>query len=202
MCCKTPAAAHLVLFLYATRSFRTTIIEALRFAVAGALPPGKTAGQAFVHDPRSIGHSIVKANVKLRFTNKAGKTMVVVRSMELTQKKTTLSFKQLDGTVRLTDDNGVRQSMSHKCSELDRQIPMMLGVSKAIVSTLRILSGRGCTFVNSLSRKIDFRRDLADINPPLWTMRVRPFTARACHFLSPRRELLALARGRSAEEEV
>ena len=28
------------------------------------------AGQAFVHDPKSIGSNIVKAQVKLRFTNK------------------------------------------------------------------------------------------------------------------------------------
>jgi DNA repair protein RAD50 len=88
----------------------------------------------FVHDPRSIGSTSVKANVKLRFSNRAERTMVVVRSMEVVQKKTTATFKQLDGVLRATDDNGQRQNMSHKCTELDRQIPMLLGVSKPIVS--------------------------------------------------------------------
>lgn len=59
--------------------------------------------------------------------------MVVVRAMEVSQKKTTMSFKQLDGTLRSQDRDGNRISMGHKCSELDRQLPLLLGVSKAIL---------------------------------------------------------------------
>ncbi|CAJ1930289.1 unnamed protein product [Cylindrotheca closterium] len=103
---------------------RTTIIESLKFAVCGALPPGNKSGQAFVHDPNSIGQSSVKAQIKLRFTNRGGRTMVVLRSMELAQKKKNMTFKQLDGVIRMTDEDGQRQSLSHKCSELDRQLPV------------------------------------------------------------------------------
>jgi len=54
--------------------------------------------------------------------------------MEVTQKKTTMSFKALDGILRTTDQRtGEKISMSHKCTELDRQIPMLLGVSKPIL---------------------------------------------------------------------
>lgn len=112
---------------------KTTIIEALKFAVTGSLPPGNKSGQAFCHDPKSCGHANVKASVKVRFTSRAGKSMVVVRSLELTQKKSTLTFKTLDGIIRTTDEQGNRQSMSHKCTELDRQIPQLLGVSKAVL---------------------------------------------------------------------
>jgi len=112
---------------------KTTIIEALKYAVTGALPPGNKSGQAFVHDPKSIGSSVVKAAVKLRFNNRAGKSMVVIRSMELTQKKTTMQFKQLDGIIRTTDESGRKVALSHKCSELDRQVPQLLGVSKSIL---------------------------------------------------------------------
>eukprot|EP00934_Nitzschia_sp_Nitz4_P008970 Nitzschia sp. Nitz4//scaffold260_size33533//17430//22260//NITZ4_007879-RA/size33533-augustus-gene-0.12-mRNA-1//1//CDS//3329544683//8960//frame0 len=115
---------------------KTTIIESLNFAVSGALPPGNKSGQAFVHDPRSIGQSSVKANIKLRFTGRAGNSMVVVRSMEVQQKKTTMAFKQLDGVLRSTDKEGNRVSMGHKCSELDRQLPLLLGVSKAILDNV------------------------------------------------------------------
>jgi hypothetical protein len=111
--------------------YRTTIIESLKFAVCGAFPPGNKNGQTFVHDPRSIGQSKVKANIKLRITNRGGKNMVIVRSMEVEQKKSKLTFKQLDGVLRVTDDDGNRQSLSHKCTELDKQIPLLLGVSKA-----------------------------------------------------------------------
>ena len=62
--------------------------------------------------------------------------MVIVRSMEVTQQKTKLTFKQLDGTLRATDRNGQRVAMSHKCTELDRQIPLLLGVSKAILENV------------------------------------------------------------------
>ena len=116
---------------------KTTIIESLKYAVTGSLPPAqgsKSSGQAFVHDSKSYGSTNVKANIKLRFTNRAGTSMVVVRSMELTQKKTTLTFKALDGILRSTDPTtGERVSMSHRCGELDRQIPQLMGVSKAIL---------------------------------------------------------------------
>ena len=113
--------------------YRTTIIESLKYAVTGSLPPGKNAGQSFVHDPKSIGQSSVKASIKLRFTNAANNVMVVVRSMELQQKKAKLTFSALDGVLRTTDNEGKRVNMSHKCSELDRQIPLLLGVSKPIL---------------------------------------------------------------------
>jgi DNA repair protein RAD50 len=117
-----------------SRARRTTIIESLKYAVTGSLPPGKNAGQSFVHDPKSIGHQSVKANIKLRLTNRAGQQMVVIRSMELTQKKKAMTFKALDGILRTTDSRtGEKVSLSHKCSELDRQIPMLLGVSKPIL---------------------------------------------------------------------
>jgi DNA repair protein RAD50 len=113
---------------------KTTIIECLKYAITGALPPGTKSGQSFVHDPRSVGHQQVKASVKLRFTTKADQSMVVVRSMELTQKKTTATFRQLDGVLRtLHPTTGERQSLSHKCTELDRQVPMLMGVSRPIL---------------------------------------------------------------------
>ena len=62
--------------------------------------------------------------------------MVIVRSMEVTQKKTTMTFKQLDGNLRTVNNTGERIAMSHKCTELDRQIPLMLGVSKAILENV------------------------------------------------------------------
>jgi DNA repair protein RAD50 len=99
------------------------------------LPPGGAkAGQSFVHDPKSIGQATVKANIKLRFTNRAGNSMVMVRSMEVSQKKAAMTFKALDGVLRTTNpDTGERISMSHKCAEMDRQLPLLLGVSRPIL---------------------------------------------------------------------
>ena len=59
--------------------------------------------------------------------------MVVIRSMEVIQKKSTMQFKALDGVLRSTNKEGEKSSLSHKCSELDRQIPSLIGVSKPIL---------------------------------------------------------------------
>lgn len=118
---------------------KTTVIESLKYAITGSFPPGNKSGQAFVHDPRSIGHSTVKAGVKLRFASKSGQQLVVARTMELTQRKNArnVTFKQLDGVLRMLDkDTGKKISQSHKCTELDKQIPGLMGISKPILDNV------------------------------------------------------------------
>ena len=101
---------------------KTTVIECLKFGTTGQAPPGSASGKAFVHDPKVTGVSEVKAQLKLRFKNYGGQRMVVVRSMQLTQKKTTATFKQLDGVIRATKPDGSKTSYTHKCGELDKTV--------------------------------------------------------------------------------
>ena len=84
-----------------------------------------------MHDPKVTGVSEVKAQLKLRFKNYGGQRMVVVRSMQLTQKKTTATFKQLDGVIRATKPDGSKTSYTHKCGELDKTVPIMIGAISA-----------------------------------------------------------------------
>jgi DNA repair protein RAD50 len=54
--------------------------------------------------------------------------------MEVSQKKTSASFKALDGTIRTVNrETGERVTLSHKCTELDNSIPTYLGVSRPIL---------------------------------------------------------------------
>lgn len=76
------------------------------------------------------------ASVRLRFRNRAGKPMVVQRTFQLQQLKTKVQFKALDGVIRAVNELGEKVSMSQKCGELDRHIPDMLGVSKAILESV------------------------------------------------------------------
>lgn len=62
--------------------------------------------------------------------------MVVQRTYQLQQLKTNLRFKAMDGVIRVVNDLGEKVSMSHKCGELDRHIPEVLGVSKAILESV------------------------------------------------------------------
>jgi hypothetical protein len=68
--------------------------------------------------------SDTKASIRLRFRAKDNPSpMIVIRSLQLTQKKTTNQFKALDGVLKLTDKkNGGANSTSLKCSDLDRQV--------------------------------------------------------------------------------
>jgi hypothetical protein len=51
------------------------------------------------------------------------KDMVVIRSLQLTQKKTQSTFKTLDGVLKQTDPRtGEKSAMSHKCGELDKLV--------------------------------------------------------------------------------
>jgi len=116
---------------------KTTIIECLKYATTGDLPPNAKGG-AFVHDPKLSSDSEVKAQIRLKFKNVRGQTKVVTRSMQSTQKKNNkLEQKSLEGLLVTTDPStGEQVSISTRCAELDAEIPLHLGVSKAVLENV------------------------------------------------------------------
>ena len=122
---------------------KTTVIEALKYATTGALPPGARAGHSFVNDPGMTDSSEVKAQIKLRFNNSAGEVNVISRSLQLTKKAKTMAFKALDGLLRMKSGGGgggagagKYTSLSMKCAELDKMVPELLGVSPPIIENV------------------------------------------------------------------
>ncbi|KAJ1796162.1 DNA repair protein rad50, partial [Coemansia sp. RSA 2399] len=115
---------------------KTTIIESLKYITTGELPPNSKGG-AFIHDPKLVGESEVKAQVKLRFYNVSQRSMTCVRSMLLTQKKATVTQKTLEGALSFdstpTED---KVSISSRCADLDAMLPEQLGVSKAVLENV------------------------------------------------------------------
>ncbi|KAL7420509.1 DNA repair protein rad50 [Cryptotrichosporon argae] len=119
-------------------SGKTTIIECLKYATTGDLPPN-TKGGAFVHDPKMANEKEVKAQVKLRFWNVNRQRMVATRNLQVTTKKTgALTMKTLEGLLAKPDDDasGKRNTISTKCSEMDEEVPLLLGVSRAILENV------------------------------------------------------------------
>eukprot|EP00026_Physarum_polycephalum_P000773 Phypoly_transcript_00774.p1 GENE.Phypoly_transcript_00774~~Phypoly_transcript_00774.p1 ORF type:complete len:1313 (+),score=243.76 Phypoly_transcript_00774:90-4028(+) len=112
---------------------KTTIIECLKYACTGELPPNCKNGQAFVHDTKVAGEREVKAQIKLRFRNAAGKPIVVTRSLSLVQKQTKQEFNTIDSALQTFNSVGERVSQSFRCSDLDKEIPDLMGVSKPII---------------------------------------------------------------------
>ncbi|KAJ4462578.1 putative DNA repair protein RAD50 [Paratrimastix pyriformis] len=115
-------------------SGKTTIIEALKYACTGEVPPSCNRGQGFLYDPKLLHESHVKAQIKLRFYNVQGAVYLVQRNMQLTQKQVKMEFKVLDSALVTTDPTtGEKVSLSGRCADIDRQVPELLGVSKAIL---------------------------------------------------------------------
>lgn len=115
-------------------SGKTTIIECLKYATTGQLPPNSKGG-AFIHDPKLCGEKEVLAQVKLSFKGTQGARLVVTRSLQLTVKKTTRSQKTLEGQLLMVKD-GERTTISSRVAELDQIMPQYLGVSEAILDNV------------------------------------------------------------------
>lgn len=112
-------------------SGKTTIIECLKYATTGELPPNSKGG-AFIHDPKLVGEKEVLGQVKLAFTGTTGAKYVATRSVQLTVKKTARNMKTLDCTLKC-DNNGERITISSRVAEMDSIIPQAMGVSTAVL---------------------------------------------------------------------
>lgn len=115
---------------------KTTVIEALKYVCTGSLPPNSHCGQTFVNDPSVTDTTEVKANIKLRFKNKAGNPCVVTRSLQLSKQRTNLKFKAMDGVIRTMNAQNEKVSSSLKCTDLDKMVPELLAVSPSILENV------------------------------------------------------------------
>ncbi|KAH8150090.1 uncharacterized protein LAJ45_05776 [Morchella importuna] len=123
--------APLTLIVGYNGSGKTTIIECLKYATTGILPPNHKQG-AFIHDPKMCGEKEVLAQVKLSFNSTKDIKMVCTRSLQLSVKVNTRVQKTLEGQL-LVNSNGERSTIGSKCTELDTLMPQYLGVSKAVL---------------------------------------------------------------------
>jgi len=140
-------------FFFASPDSPQTIIECLRYATTGSLPPG-AKGDGFLHDPRVIYFCIftqsqrlkegaqlddqadVRAQVQLQFTNLSGMSVTVTRAMQLTsQASGKKTFKTLDSSMKFTDAHG-QPSISSRCADLNVEMSHQLGVSKAVLENV------------------------------------------------------------------
>ncbi|KAF2429458.1 hypothetical protein EJ08DRAFT_614036 [Tothia fuscella] len=126
----------LTLIVGVNGSGKTTIIEALKYATTGELPPNSATGGAWIRDPRLSGENEVRAQVKLALKNASGEEVVVTRSLQVTMKKATRTQKTLDATMKTRKPNGEGFSESSRMAEIDKFMPIHLGVSKAVLESV------------------------------------------------------------------
>ena len=114
---------------------KTTIIECLKYATTGILPPNCKTGGAFIHDPDLCGKKTVQAQVKLQYRSNQNVPMVVVRNLQLQVKAKSRQQSTLEGLLFL-ERHGERHAISKKASALDRDVPESLGVSTAVLDNV------------------------------------------------------------------
>nr|ACH87544.1 Rad50 [Platynereis dumerilii]ACH87548.1 Rad50 [Platynereis dumerilii] len=125
----------LTLILGPNGTGKTTIIECLKYMTTGDLPPGHANG-SFVHDPKIANEQKVKGQVRLVFNDVRGTSCMAVRTMEVTQQLKKVQFKTLDGVLRKSLADGEHVDITSRHADLNREIPSLLGVSKAILENV------------------------------------------------------------------
>nr|XP_039250335.1 DNA repair protein RAD50-like [Styela clava] len=113
---------------------KTTVIECLKYATTGD-QPANTKGGAFVHDPKLVGESEVRAQVGLKFSDLQGRICSVKRSLQVTQKADKAILKTLDSVIsKAKGDEQV--STTSKCTDINIEMVNSLGVSKAVLDNV------------------------------------------------------------------
>ena len=124
-------------------SGKTTIIECLKMASAGILPPNARNGHGFVHDPQVARLPEVKGQIRMLFragTEMKDREICAIRSFQLANRRVAgrlkPTFKALESVLRTTAEDGSKASLSHRCADMDTQVPELMGVSRAVLENV------------------------------------------------------------------
>ncbi|KAF7150516.1 hypothetical protein RHSIM_Rhsim02G0061900 [Rhododendron simsii] len=83
------------------------------------------------------GETETKGQIKLRFKTAAGKDVVCIRSFQLTQKASKMEYKAIESVLQtINPHTGEKVCLSYRCADMDREIPALMGVSKAILENV------------------------------------------------------------------
>ncbi|GJD12060.1 DNA repair protein RAD50 [Galdieria sulphuraria] len=113
---------------------KTTIIECIKVACTGDLPPFVDKGGAFIHDPRIQSDTETKGKIRMQFTDLAGRKIIVNRQFQLTNKVTTKKqeFKSVEQSVQIVDGKE-KLTLSQRHADVNEIVPELMGVTKAVL---------------------------------------------------------------------
>ncbi|XP_026464564.1 DNA repair protein RAD50-like, partial [Ctenocephalides felis] len=114
---------------------KTTIIECIKYALTGELPPGSDKGVNFGHNPKINKSAITQSQVKMKLIDPiTNRVLVITRSFQLTQEKSKMTFKSKDVALHWEDKNGQKGSISGRCVDVNTEMIAAMGVSKPILN--------------------------------------------------------------------
>ena len=105
-------------------------------ATAGTLPPLSSNGKTFINDPKITGNTEVKASIKLKFLTPRNKDVLIVRNFQLSLKKNKYEFKRLEQVLKSINSNGELVTINSTCMDTDKQVPLLMHASKAILENV------------------------------------------------------------------
>ncbi|KAK4876666.1 hypothetical protein RN001_009172 [Aquatica leii] len=129
-------ASPLTLFLGENGCGKTTIIEALKYALSGDLPGGSNKGQGFVNDPKLSDKTSAKGQVCLSIVDANKNKFIVTKSVKVHNKGARLSFERLDSTLKKENPDGTFTTIISNNTDTEKEVCEILGVSKAILNNV------------------------------------------------------------------
>lgn len=88
-------------------------------------------------DPKLCGRPEIKSQVKLKFKALNKKQIIAMRAFQLTNLKgSKLEMKTVEQVLKTRDLDGNIVSINHTCAEMEKQVPELLGVSRAVLENV------------------------------------------------------------------
>jgi DNA repair protein RAD50 len=127
----------ITVILGANGTGKTTIVECLRLATTGELPPLVDKGAAFVHDPRLRNTTETKAKIRLLFEDALGRRVTVNRQFQLRLSAGGKhSFSTIETSLSIRDKGGQTTKTSNRCNDINAMAPSFLGVRQAVLENV------------------------------------------------------------------
>ncbi|CDR93914.1 hypothetical protein, conserved [Babesia bigemina] len=118
---------------------KTTIVECLKMAASGILPPNSDRGKSFVHDSKLSDEREVRAQITLNFETPSKEIVCATRNYITTRDKNIpnkSTFKAGETILRVKPPVGEESRVSMKCSDMDQSMPSLMGLSRAFIDSV------------------------------------------------------------------
>ncbi|KAI8436566.1 hypothetical protein MSG28_010093 [Choristoneura fumiferana] len=135
---------------------KTTIIECLRYAITGQMPPG-SKDECFVHDAKVNKSTEVLGEVKLEILSPNDEQLEVSRAMRVTAlPDRKVKFQTLSSKMKLTNEHGDSRDVT---LDMDVRMSDTLGVSNAILNSVIFCHQEDSTWPLDDGQKVKERFD-------------------------------------------
>lgn len=128
---------------------KTTIIECIKMALTGQLPPDADKGKNFIHDPKVKSSADTKASIRMQFRTAEGKKIETSRNFKLQYKtskakgvsKQQLSYTMHNTTLTSVDSSGKPTAISFRTQVGRTRAQLRLQLQSIISSVHRSMHG-------------------------------------------------------------